>query len=143
MTANLEASLREVLTCRTWTNEMVAGLAGTAGDVAFGTLPAKTKVIDATVIITGAAVGPATVTVALGRVAASYIDYIVASDAKAVANTVYGDTSGERGTNLTGYDLPSYTGTTVVNAHFISTGGDLSTVTGSTGTVCMTTMRLP
>lgn len=144
MTGSYEAAINSVTTCRSWTNAQVVALgATTAGDIAFGTLPAKTTVRNAYVVITGAAVGPATVTVSLGRTAASYIDYIVASDAKAAANTVYGDASGERGTNLTGYDLPSYTGTTVVNAHFVSTGANLSTVTGSAGTVCLTTERLP
>ena len=138
-----EGTLSATRTCRSWTNAMVAALAGTAGDIAWGTLPAKTVVTNAYVVITGAAAGPATVTVAVGRTAAAYIDYIIASDAKSAANTVYGDASGERGTNLTGYDLPSYTGTTVINAHFISTVGDLSTVTGSTGMVCLTLDKLP
>lgn len=143
MTGTYEAVENSTTTCRSWTNAMVTALPTTAGDIAWGTLPAKTKVVDATIIITGQAAGPTTVTVALGRVSSTYIDYIVASDAKAAANTVYGDASGERGTNLTGYDLPSYTGTTVVNAHFASVGGNLSTVTGSTGLVCVTTRKLP
>jgi hypothetical protein len=143
MTGTHEAVSSRVKTCRSWTNAQVAALAGTAGDIAWGTLPAKSEVIDAKIFITGAAAGPTTVTVSLGRTSASYIDYIVASDAKAAANTVYGDTSGERGTNLTGYDLPSYTGTTLINAHFISTGANLSTTTGSTGLVCITHDRVP
>lgn len=143
MTGTYEAVVSGVRTCRTWTNAQVAALSGTAGDIAWGTLPAKTEVRDVKVIITGAAVGPTTVTVSVGRTSASYIDYTVASDAKAAANTVYGDTSGERGTNLTGYDLPSYTGTTLINAHFISTVANLSTTTGSTGVVCITTDKLP
>ncbi len=138
-----EAAVSITRTCRSWTNAMVAALPATAGDIAWGTLPAKVIVLNAYVVITGAAVGPTTVTVAVGRTSATYIDYIVASDAKAAANTVYGDASGERGTNLTGYDLPSYTGTTVINAHFISTGANLSTVTGSTGMVCLTLDKLP
>lgn len=143
MTGTYEAVMAGVTTCRSWTNAQVAALAGTAGDIAFGTLPAKTVVTNAYIVITGAAAGPTTVTVAFGRVSASYIDYIVASDAKAAANTVYGDSSAERGTNLTSYDLPSYTGTTVLNAHFISTVANLSTTTGSTGMVCVTTEKLP
>lgn len=138
-----EATATSTRTCRSWTNAMVTALPTTAGDIAWGTLPAKTIVRNAYVVITGAAAGPATVTVAVGRVSATYIDYIVASDAKAAANTVYGDASGERGTNLTSYDLPSYTGTTVINAHFVSSGANLSTVTGSTGMVCLTLDKLP
>lgn len=143
MTGSAEAILSSNQTCRSWTNANVTALgATTAGDISFGTLPANFIVRNAYIKITGAAAGPATVTVSLGRTSASYIDYIVASDAKAAANTVYGDASAERGTNLTGYDLPSPTGTTAVNAHFISTGANLSTVTGSTGTVCVFTEKV-
>lgn len=127
-----------------WSNSMITDLgAVTAGDVTVATLPAKTKVDNAYVIIGGAAAGTTTLTVACGRTGAGYIDYIVASDAQAAANTVYGDTAAERGTNLTGYDLPSYTGTTDVKCHFISTGGDLAAVTGSSGTVILETTKLP
>jgi hypothetical protein len=144
MTATNTGNLRTTTSRYDWTNAMVVALgAALVGDISVATLPAKTIVKNAYVIITGAAVGPATVTVACGRVAAGYIDYIVASDAKAAANTVYGDASGERGTNLTGYDMPSATGTTAVQCHFISTGANLSTVTGSTGSVYLETATLP
>jgi hypothetical protein len=82
-------------------------------------------------------------TVACGRTSATFIDYIVASDAKAAANTVYGDASAERGTNLTGYDLPSYTGTTTISCHFIKTVTNLSTVLTSTGRVIIETALVP
>jgi hypothetical protein len=74
-----------------------------------------------------------------------FINYIVASDAKAAVNTYYGDAVGERGTSIDVefYNLPSYTATTLVTAHFISTGADLSTVTGSTGRVILKTCVLP
>jgi hypothetical protein len=127
-----------------WTNAMVVALgAGGAGDIAVCTLPAKTVVLNAYVVITSPDSSANALTVAVGRTGASYIDYIVASDAKAAANTVYGDASAERGTNLTGYDLPSFTGTTTVNAHFIKTTSALNTVTGSTGSVYLLTMTLP
>lgn len=144
LTSVTECALPGCWTCRSWTNAMVVALgATTAGDIAWGTLPAKTIVKNAYAIITGAATGPAAVTVALGRTSSTYIDYIVASDAKAAANTVYGDASAERGTNLTGYDMPSYTGTTLINLHFISTGANLSTVLASTGQICLTTEKAP
>lgn len=128
----------------TWTNAQVVALgAATTGDISVATLPAKTVVKNAYVVITGAAAGPATVTVACGRTGAGYTDYIVASDAKAAANTVYGDASAERGTNLVGYDLPSYTGTTTINCHFISTVANLDQVTGSTGRVILETSLVP
>lgn len=115
--------------------------AGTAGDVLMATLPAKTVVKNAYVIITEAGAGPATLTIACGRTGATYIDYIVASDAKAAANTVYGDTSGERGTNLTGYDLPSYTGTTAVNCHFVA--GDTTDLTTGQERLVLETSLIP
>ena len=127
-----------------WTNAMVVALgANLTGDITVCTLPAKTVIKNAYVIITGAGAGPTTLTVAFGRTGAAYIDYIVASDAKAAANTVYGAVAGERGTNLTGYDLPSYTGTTAVKLHFISTVLNLDQVTGSTGRVVIETSLIP
>lgn len=144
MTATNSALARVAVHRYSWTNAMVTALgAATSGDITVATLPAKTVVTNAYVVITGAAAGPATVTVSVGRTGATYIDYVVESDAKAAANTVYGDASAERGTNLTGYDLPSYTGTTNVVAHFISSGANLNTVTGSTGTIFLETYTLP
>lgn len=128
----------------TWTNAQVVALGAVlAGDILVCTMPAKTIVVNAYVIVTGQGAGTTTLTVALGRTAAGYIDYIVASNAKAAANTVYGDVVGERGTNLTGYDLPSYTGTTAVNAHFVTTVENLDQVTGSTGRVILFTALSP
>lgn len=144
MTAETQGEVRSTIHSYTWTNAMVTALgASLTGDVTICTLPAKTVVKNVYVVITGAATGTTTLTVSVGRTSASYIDYIVASDAQAAANTVYGDASGERGTNLTGYDLPSYTGTTDVVAHFISTGSNLSAVTGSTGRVIIETALVP
>jgi hypothetical protein len=130
---------------------MVTALgAVTSGDVLVATLPAKTFVKRVLVVITGAATGPATVTVSCGRTGATYIDYIVASDAKAAANTVYGDADAEIGTNLYSVsgddhridDFPSYTSTTAVYCQFVSSGANLSTVTGSTGRVYFETVTL-
>lgn len=144
LTVEKSAEARTVVSSFTWTNAMVVALgAATAGDITVATLPAKTVVRNAYVVITGTAAGTTTLTVAFGRTGAGYIDYIVASDAKVAANTVYGDASGERGTNLTGYDLPSYTGTTAVKVHFISTGANLDQVTGSTGRVILETSLVP
>lgn len=144
LTETNKALARKVVHRYDWTNAMVVALgAATSGDITAFTLPAKTVVTNAYVVITGAGSGVSTLTVALGRTSALYTDYIVASDAKASANTVYGDDSAERGTNLTGYDLPDFTGTTAVKLHFISTGANLDQVTGSTGTVYIETMTMP
>lgn len=139
-----QSLIRRSVTKFTWTNAQVVALgATTAGDITVCTLPAKTIVVNAYLVVDTQAAGTTTLTGAVGRTGATYIDYIVASDLKAAANTVYGDASGERGTNLTGYDLPSYTGTTNVVMHFISTGANLDQVTTCTGTVILETATLP
>jgi hypothetical protein len=148
MTAETTGYLRTVTSSYTWTNAQVVALgAALTGDINVATLPAKTQVLDALVVITGAAAGPTTVTVSCGDAVGGtpFINYVVASDAKAAANTVYGDAAAERGTSIDTefYYLPSYTGTTLVTCHFISTGANLNTVTGSTGRVILTTRLLP
>jgi hypothetical protein len=148
MTLENQANVRTLTHSYTWTNAQVVALgATTTGDITVATLPAKTQVLDAAVVITGAAAGPATVTVSCGDAIGGtpFINYVVASDAKAAANTVYGDAVAERGTSIDveHYYLPSYTATTLVTCHFISSGANLSTVTGSTGRVVLTTRLLP
>lgn len=142
------AQARDVTTEFTWTNAQVVALgAATTGDITVTTLPAKTQMLDALVVITGAAAGPATVTVSCGDAIGGtpFINYVVPSDAKAAANTVYGDAVAERGTSIDTefYYLPSYTATTLVTCHYISTVANLNTVTGSTGKVILTTRLLP
>lgn len=144
MTAGSNGMARSVISKFSWANAMVVALgAALTGDITVCTLPAKTVVKRVWINVTGTAAGVTTLTIAVGRTSALYIDYIVASDAKVAANTVYGDASGELGTNLTGYDLPSVTGTTAVVAHFISTVQNLNATTGSTGDIYLETMTLP
>lgn len=139
-----QSVLRRVISTYSWTNAMVVACgAVTTCNISAFSIPAKVGISNMYVVITGAAAGPATVTASVGRTGAAYIDYIVASDAKAAANTVYGDGSAERGTSLTGYDLPSYTGATTVNIQFISGGADLNTVTASAGTIFVEHFLLP
>lgn len=132
----------------TWTNAQVVALgASTTGDITVATLPAKTQVKNAYVVITGQGAGTTTLTVSCGDAVGGtpFINYVVASDAKAAANTVYGDAVAERGTSLDTefWYLPSYTATTLVTCHFISTGANLDQVTGSTGRVILETALLP
>jgi hypothetical protein len=132
---------------RTWTNAEVQALgANLTGDIKVATLPAKTIVRNAYVVIDSQASVVDTLTVAMGRTSAAYIDYIVASNAMVAANTVYGDGTPERGTNLTGYDIPSYTAAVDVYLHFIATsagGKKLADVLGCTGTIYLLTETLP
>lgn len=147
MTPTIVSEARTVTHSYAWTNAMVAALAGTAGDITVATLPAKTQINNAYVVIDGAAAGPATVTVSCGDAIAGtpFINYIVPSDAKAAANTVYGDAVAERGTSIDVefYYLPAYAATTLVTCHYISSGANLSTVTGSAGRLVLTTTLLP
>ncbi len=116
--------------------DVVALGAATTGNILVGTLPSRGKVAFAFVRMTGACVGPTTVTVSLGRTASAYIDYVVASNAKATG--VYGDVSGERGTNMADAffgDVPSLAGTTAINLQFVSTGANLNTATACAGEV--------
>lgn len=144
MTYSNQAQVRKVLHRFDWTNAMVVALgAATTGDITVCTIPVNTIVTNVYVVINSPDTSTNALTVAVGRTSASYIDYIVASNAKAAAGTVYGDASAERGTNLTMYDLPSNSATTDVKAHFIKTTTNLDTVTGCTGSVYIETMKLP
>jgi hypothetical protein len=144
MTATTTSAARTAVHRYDWTNAMVTALGANAtGDITICTLPAKTVVKNVYIVIKTAAAGPTTLTVAVGRTTTEYIDYIVASDATAAASTVYGAVVGDRGTNLTGYDLPSFTTTTTVKAHFVATVATLDGTTTSTGSVYIETMQLP
>ena len=148
-TANLSqdntAEFRTVISKFSWTNAQVAALAGTANTLDVCTLPARTVVDRAWVIITGAATGVTVLTASVGRTGAGYIDYIVASDAKATSNTVYGDAIAEVGTSLSALvgDFPSLVGTTSVKIRFDATAQNLNLVTGSTGSIYLETHLLP
>ena len=144
MTVDKSAYVKKVLHKFAWTNAMVTALgAVTTGDILVGTLPAGTVVTNAYMVVGTAETALTALTGAIGRTGATYLDYIVASNLKAAANTLYGGASGERGTNLTGYDVPSYTATTGVYLHLISNVENLSAAVACTGTVYIETMILP
>lgn len=144
MTRSVSAQISSVVHKFSWTNAMIVALgAALTGDITICTLPSKTVVKRVWVVLSGQAAGPATLTVAIGRAGAAYIDYIIALTLKAAANTIYGAVVGDLGTNLTGYDLPSVTGTTAVKAHFIATVANLDGTTGSSGDIYIETIQLP
>jgi hypothetical protein len=127
-----------------WTNAMVVALgAVTAGDIAVCTLPPNVVVENALVIIRSAETSANALTVAVGKTAAAYVDYLTAQDAKAAANTIYGKLAAERGTSLVGSDIPSLTANTLINAHFIKTTTNLNTCTLSAGSVYLKLLNLP
>lgn len=125
-----------------WTNASLAACgAGTACDITMGTLAAKMLVKRAFVSITTAAAGPATLTISCGRTGAGFNDWTLANSAKSAADTLWGDNSdgSESGAGLFATfwrdDLPSWTTTTAIKCHFISTVADVNTTTNSSGTL--------
>lgn len=123
------AGPRGVLSSLLLDNADVVGLgAVTTGNLTIATIPAKMEIEDMKAVVTSAAVGPTTVAMSCGRTGASYIDYLTSQSVK--AQVLIGETSGDRGANLTGFDIPNYSGTTPLICQFISTGANLSTVTG-------------
>lgn len=146
MTHSLNGTLMTGWHKFSWTNAMVVALgAALTGDITVCTLAAKTIVQKAIIVITGQGAGTTTLTVALGKTSPLYIDYVVASDAKVAANTVYGQAFAEVGTNLSALvgNLPSLTATTAVKAHFIATVATLDQVTGSSGDIYLELVTLP
>jgi hypothetical protein len=133
-------TIRQCQVGHSWSNAMIVALgAVTSGTIELATLAAKMRLKDALVIIDTVAGGVATLTVSVGRTGPNYTDYITACDAKAGPSVYYGCQPAERGTNLTGYDLPSWTATTKIYVRFECTGGTLDQVTGSTGHIDLTT----
>lgn len=136
----------------TWTNAMVTALgAATSGDVTVCTLPAKTQVRQALIVITtaGTNMAAATFTATLGT-DAEFDNFLLSANMLAAANTVYGDIVGEVGASLdaTAYVpfLPSWTATTAVKVRFATDGAGgktLADVLTSTGSVYLLTETLP
>lgn len=118
-----------------WTNSMLTGFGSSPGNIAVVSLPPKCVLRNAYIAITGQASSTGSLTVSLGRTSTSYDDYIIANSAKASAGTLYGATSGTRGTNLTGYDVPNFSGgSTLVYLQFLSSVS-FAGITGSAGSV--------
>jgi hypothetical protein len=144
MTVGSTAIARSVYSKYSWTNAMIVALgASLTGDITIATLPAKTVVRNVNVVIDTVCAGTTTLTISVGYTAAAYSDYLFLVSLQGTANTVYGDESGERQAGLNGYNMPSYTGTTPIIAHFISTVSNLSAVTNCTGTIYLETATLP
>lgn len=156
MAAETQAyALGSLLSSYTWTNAQVVALgATTTGDITVATLPAKTVVKRALVVILTADTSANALTVSCGdaTVGTPFTNYVLPGDAKAAANTVYGDAISGAETGASLFDatakwnpgfLPSYTATTLVTCHFIKTTTNLSTVLTSTGRVILETALLP
>jgi hypothetical protein len=125
-----------------WTNSTItAGAGGTTLDATVGTLPGKSQPLSAYVIVDGQATFTAgTLKAGLGVAGTTYVDWIVSSDIKAAAATVYGDAAAERGTDMA---IKYYATAQTVKTQFIAGAGDLANVTGSSGTVYLTYVTYP
>lgn len=127
----------------TWTNAEVvtAGTGGTSATITVGTLPANAQVLSAYVLIgTQATFAAGTLTVGIGKTNPTYVDLVVASDAKAAAGTIYGNAAAERGTDAA---IQLVTTATAVKAIFTAGAGDLADLTTCTGTVYLAYLVYP
>ena len=143
-TGNTYPETRIMAKTYNWDNADIVGLgATTSADILVTALKDGQVVKNVFVVVRNPASNVTTLTISCGRTGAAYIDYIVASDAKAAANTIYGNDSAERGTNNTGYDFVVFSGATDIKCQFISTGGNLADVLDSSGQVIIEYTRVP
>lgn len=127
----------------TWTNAEVvaAGTGGTSALLTIGSLPANSQLLSCYISIgTQATFAAGTLTVGMGRTNPTYVDFIVASDAKAAAATLYGNAAAERGTDAA---IQLVTAATPVKLIFTAGAGDLANVTTCTGTAYALYATLP
>jgi hypothetical protein len=125
----------------TWSNATITAGAGGTLDATVGTLPAKSQPLSAYVIVDGQATFAAgTLKAGLGVAGTTYVDWIVSSDIKAAAGTVYGDAAAERGTDMA---IKFYATAQTVKTQFIAGAGDLANATGSSGTIYVLYLTYP
>lgn len=99
------------------------------GNLTLGSFPALCVLKNCYIWIITPGAGTTTLTFSIGRTGATYVDYLAVCNAMAAANTIYGKVAGERGANLTGYDLPNAAAATTVTLQAIATGSNLNTLT--------------
>lgn len=139
------SSIQPGLLKYSFTNAQIVagGSGGTSYNLPIGTLPAKARVLATYLTVDGQATFAAgTLTGSVGVAGTAYADWIVASDLKAAAATVYGDAAAERGaTNIDGQLY--YSTAKSVYLQVLAGAGDLANVTGSSGTVTVVYEVLP
>ena len=128
-----------------WTNAQIVagGTGGTSYNLPIGTLPAKSRVVATYLTVdTQATFAAGTLTGSVGVAGTAYADWIVASDLKASAATVYGDAAAERGaTNIDGQLY--YSTAKSIYMQVLAGAGDLANVTTSTGTIVVEYVTYP
>lgn len=119
---------------RSWTNATpILGAGGTTYNWLIGTLPANSQMLEAYLTVdTQATFAAGTLKAGIGVAGTTYVDWVVSSDLKAAAATIYGNAAAERGTDAA---ILLYTVAKPIYAQFIAGAGDLTNVTTCTGTV--------
>lgn len=119
---------------KSWTNATpILGAGGTTYNWLIGTLPANSQMLEAYLINdTQATFAAGTLKAGIGVAGTTYVDWVVSSDLKASAGTIYGNAAAERGTDAA---ILFYTTAKPIYSQFIAGAGDLANVTTCTGTV--------
>lgn len=128
-----------------WTNAQIVagGAGGTSYNLPIGTLPAKSRIVATYLTLdTQATFAAGTLTGSVGVAGTAYADWIVASDLKGTAATVYGDAAAERGaTNIDGQLY--YATAKSIYMQVLAGAGNLANVTTSTGTITVEYVTYP
>ena len=88
-----------------------------------------------------AATTTAATTVSLGVAGTTYVDWVVASSAKAAAATIYGDATAENATENTGHLI--YATDKTIYAQFLPASGTMADSLTSSGTIYVVYQTLP
>jgi hypothetical protein len=146
LTVGNNAASGRYLSKYTWANADIVALgAALTGDITIATVPARTVIYRVWMAITGQAAGVTTLAGSIGKTAAAYSDYFLTKSLTAAVNTLYGQVVGDYAAAMALYcgDMPSFTAATAIKLHLISTGANLSAVTGSSGVIILETTVLP
>jgi len=127
---------------RTWTNaEVVASAGGTSVNISVGKLPANSRPAAIYMINdTQATFAAGTLTGSVGVAGTAYVDWIVASNLKATAATVYGNAAAEKGSE---FGSLFYTTAKDIYLQVLAGAGDLANVTTCTGTIYIEYVTYP
>ncbi len=128
---------------RTWTNAEVvaAGTGGVTANLSVGKLPANSRPVAVYLINdTQATFAAGTLTASVGVAGTAYVDWLVASNLKATAATLYGNAAAEKGSE---FGSLFYTTAKDIYLQVLGGAGDLANVTTCTGTIYIEYVTYP